>query len=453
MDALDRKVLTATASLLKRWVNEEVLPANQRTEAVLAINALELSAARNALDPAFLAGLRQREHDLAASLGGGTGGGSGIGGELATLFTTAPAVADSKDSARALREFLIGWYEPTDPLIEEGPAGIYRPFEAGEDPQANALIITADKMQAYLDRRFPDRGTIVASVDVLRGGYSKGTYIVHTGEAGQAGKFVVRQDRPGLPTGSSVVGEYEALLQIFPDCPKAPEPLWAEADEAHFGAGVMAVGYRPGEPGRVFPEEPERRRKWALSTAQVIGSLHAIRPDEPGDVSIFMRQTLAGFRARIARSEHSPHPGLAFGMAWLEQHLGDLASRPVCRTHGDLAFHNILMDGDEVSAALDWEFTQFSDPVEDLSYIRPFIVQLGFWDEFMAEYGAMTGLGWDDKAARWFAVFTAVRIVVCNHDILDLLLTTDLNDVALIVAGAKLLQKFEIGLLDAILQD
>lgn len=58
-----------------------------------------------------------------------------------------------------------------------------------------------------------------------------------------------------------------------------------------------------------------------------------------------------------------------------------------------------------------------------------------------------------DTAARWFSVFTAVRIVVCNHDILDLLLTTDLNDVALIVTGAKLLQKFEIGMLDAILSD
>lgn len=453
MDALDRKVLTATAGLLKRWVNEEVLPANQRTEAVLAINALELSAARSALDPTFLATLRQREHDLATRLGGGVKQDMQIGEELATLFTASPALADNKDGAQALRDFLIAWYEPTDPLIEEGPAGIYRPFEAGEDPQANALIITAEKMQTYLDRRFPERKTKVAGVDVLRGGYSKGTYIVHTVEAGQAGKFVVRQDRPGLPTGSSVVGEYEALLEIFPHCPKAPEPLWAEADESHFGAGVMAVGYRPGEPGRVFPDEPERRRKWALSTAQVIGSLHSIRPEKPGDVSTFMRQTLAGFRTRIARSEHSPHPGLAFGMAWLEQHLGDLAGRPVCRTHGDLAYHNILMDGDEVSAALDWEFTQFSDPVEDLSYIRPFIVQLGYWDEFMAEYTGMTGLGWDEKAARWFAVFTAVRIVVCNHDILNLILTTELNDVALIVAGAKLLQKFEIGLLDSILQD
>jgi aminoglycoside phosphotransferase (APT) family kinase protein len=453
MDPLDRKVLTATASLLKRWVNEEVLPANQRTEAVLAINALELSAARNALDPAFVAALRQREHDLAARLGGRIIDGGTIGSELSSLFATSPQVADNKANAQALRDFLIAWYEPTDPLIEEGPAGIYRPFEAGEDPQANALIITRERMQAYLDRRFPESGTKVAAVEVLRGGYSKGTYIVHTETAGQSGKFVVRQDRPGLPTGSSVVGEYEALLQIFPHCPKAPEPLWAEADECHFGAGVMAVGYRPGEPGRVFPDEPERRRKWAMSTARVIGALHSIRPETPGDVRQFMRETLDSFRARIARAEHAPHPGLAFGMAWLEQHLDDLAGRPACRTHGDLAFHNILMDGDEVSAALDWEFTQFSDPVEDLSYIRPFIVQLGYWDEFMTEYAGMTGFAWDEKAARWFAVFTAVRIVVCNHDILDLLLTTDLNDVALIVAGAKLLQKFEIGLLDAILQD
>lgn len=462
MDALDRKVLDATSGLLKRWVLDGTVPEDQKTEAVLAITALEYSLARNRLEPAVGERLAMLEGDLAARLRGKLGlaaqagdGDGQTGAELASAIDDGARGqwldrAAERQAAQDLRAFLVAWYEPTDPEIREGTLPIYRPFTVEEDPRAKALIITREKLQAYLDRRFPERGMIVTKVDALLGGYSKSTYIVQVEEDGQPGRFVIRQDRPGLPTGSSVVGEFAALKEIHAAGVKVPEPLWAEADTGPFGAGIMATGFRAGTPGRVFPQEPERRRQWTRSTAQLIGSLHNIRPDAPGDVRAFMRETLADFRERHRRVERTPHPGIAFGLAWLEQHLDDLAGRPVCRTHGDLAFHNILMEGDEVAAALDWEFTQFSDPVEDLSYIRPFIVELGFWDEFMAEYTALTGFTYDEKATRWFAVFNGVRIALCNLTILNLVLTSNLTDIPLIVAGAKLLQKFEIQLLDSI---
>ena len=460
MDDLDRKVANATSSLLKRWIVDGILPESVRTEAVLAVTALEYALARDALDPGFRADLRAAEARLAGQLRAQLGvpetvARDGVGGELAAAIDAGAAGAWLDPAAEAqaasdLRAFLVAWYEPTDPEIREGTLPIYRPFTVTEDPQAKALVITREKLQPYLDRRFPDRGIKVVKVDALLGGYSKSTYIVDIEEGGRPSRFVIRQDRPGLPTGSSVVGEFATLVDIHAAGVKVPEPLWAEADTAPFGAGIMAVGYRKGAPGRVFPQAPERRRTWVSNTAKLIGSLHSIRPEKQGDVRVFMRETLDRFRETHRRVERSPHPGIAFGLAWLEQHLDDLAGRPVCRTHGDLAYHNILMDGDEIVAALDWEFTQFSDPVEDLSYIKPFIVELGFWDEFMAEYSGITGFTYDEKATRWFAVFNGVRIAICNLTILDLVLTSNLTDIPLIVAGAKLLQKFEIQLLDSI---
>jgi aminoglycoside phosphotransferase (APT) family kinase protein len=428
--AIETKLMEATAGLLKRWVRDGALPVNQQTEAVMAVMALEQALAKRALPDDCGARLKASEQ-LAQAI---ECGGADLG----------------DDAAKRLRAFLVDWYQPTDPEIDEGIRPIFRPFTVADDAGESPLLITASKLGAYLEHRFPERALQVERVDVLRGGYSKGTYIVTAREGGGEARFVLRQDKPGLPTGSSVADEYAALLTIHPRCPLAPQPLWLEDDAAVFGAAVMAVDLREGEPGRVLPTEPVRRRKWASSTAQLFGSLHSIRPEGERSLVDFMGETLRDYRAWHSRVEHSPHPGLAFGIAWLEAHLSDLDGRPVCRTHGDLAYHNILMKDDEVSAALDWEFTHFSDPVEDLSYMHPFIEEMGEWDAFMAEYTAITGFAYDEVAARWFGVFSCVRVALCNLTILHLLLTSDLNDVALIVAGAKLLQKWEIELLDRI---
>lgn len=460
---LDTKLMQATAGLLKRWVRDGALPANQQTEAAMAVMALDQALARRHLPPTFAPALAEREAQVEAGLRGlfkldgqASAASAAVGTRLAAAIEEAAGKgalrADNEaQSAALLRRFLVEWYEPTDPEIEEGIRPIFRPFTvSAEEP--DPLVITADRLQAWCDRRFPERNLRIDKVDILRGGYSKGTYIVSATEEGQAIRFVLRQDKPGLPTGSSVAGEFAALETIFPRCPLAPRPLWVEADPAVFGAAVMAVDFREGEPGRVLPTEPDRRRSWALETAGLFGSLHSIRPDQPGDVRPFMAQTLDRFRQWHRRAEHGAHPGIAFGLAWLEAHLDDLAGRPVCRTHGDLAYHNILMKDDKVVAALDWEFTQFSDPVEDLAYIRPFLAEMGEWEAFLAEWQAITGLAWDDRAARWFKVFGSVRITLCNLSILHLLLTSELNDIALLVAGAKLLQKWEIDLLDAVIQ-
>lgn len=427
---IESKLMEATAGLLKRWVHDGALPANQQTEAVMAVMALEQALAKRALPDDAGATLKASE-ELAQSIEG-------------------PNAELDEDAARRLRAFLVDWYQPTDPEIDEGIRPIFRPFAVAEDEGASPLVITASKLETYLQTRFPERAVRVQQVDVLRGGYSKGTYIVTAMEGSGQTRFVLRQDKPGLPTGSSVADEFAALLTIHPRCPLAPEPLWLEADAALFGAAVMAVDLREGEPGRLLPTEPERRRKWALSTARLFGSLHSIQPEGEGSLVAFMAETLREYRAWHKRVEHSPHPGIAFGLAWLQANLGLLEGRPVCRTHGDLAYHNILMKDNEVSAALDWEFTHFSDPVEDLSYMRPFIDEMGEWQSFMAEYTAITGFSYDEAVARWFGVFSCVRVALCNLTILHLLLTSELNDVALIVAGAKLLQKWEIELLDRI---
>ena len=86
-------------------------------------------------------------------------------------------------------------------------------------------------------------------------------------------------------------------------------------------------------------------------------------------------------------------------MAWLRSHLDLLAGRPACRIHGDVGFHNILMNGDEIGALLDWEFSHISDPIEDLVYIKPFLDQISGWDDFLKVYQDASGFTFEADAA------------------------------------------------------
>jgi aminoglycoside phosphotransferase (APT) family kinase protein len=154
----------------------------------------------------------------------------------------------------------------------------------------------------------------------------------------------------------------------------------------------------------------------------------------------------------MLRLEREPHPGAELALRWLRQHLDDLKGRPACRTHGDLAFHNVLMHEDRVSAALDWEFTHYSDPLEDLVYVQPFIAELGLWDAFLERYIAGTGHSYDAAAAKLMRVFVLMRIIICNIGVLSTAMMPNVHDMPLFVAGGPLRHKFEIATLDALIE-
>ena len=54
--------------------------------------------------------------------------------------------------------------------------------------------------------------------------------------------------------------------------------------------------------------------------------------------------------------------------------------------HGDYNFHNLLFDGDRLSAVLDWELSHVGHPAEDLGYIKQTAEQSVAWEDFMAAY-------------------------------------------------------------------
>jgi aminoglycoside phosphotransferase (APT) family kinase protein len=477
MDDVARKVIISTRAFLERLTQSEALTPDQLTEAHMAVTALGYQLARDNYDPATLDHVRNAEQALSADLGEVLGKGSpspvkrnwaqrwtaGVGADLTAVVADAQSESGGRrldpdterDVAQRLRDFLVAYHEPIDPAVSAGTKTTYQGGRGDkqEEAAAKAIYITAQLLQDYLRGRFPEHAsTIVSEVKRLMGGYSKETYIVKLQTAEGDTTLVIRKDGYGLPTGSSVANEYSVLQEVHAAGVPVPRPLWLEADTSHFGAAYMAVGFAKVEKAHHnVPEDQASNLGRANSLARTVAKLHRSTGKPDIDVRDVIRADIADLQRRVEEREREPHPGLAFGLAWLIDHLGDLEGRPACRIHGDVGFHNILMKGDEILALLDWEFSHFSDPVEDLVYVKPFLDQIDAWDTFLEVYEAESGFRFDDRAARYFNVWKEARNLVACLGSLNSLLLPEVKDVALSVAGTIFIPKYEIAVLDSII--
>jgi aminoglycoside phosphotransferase (APT) family kinase protein len=479
MDEITRKVLLSTQAFLERLAQSDALTPHQLTEAQMAATAIGYQLAQSSYDDGLLHQLRREEHALSEELNTLLGRSARavltrqaqpqwdgkVGAELTAVLQggqseTGGRKLDAQTEvslALRLRDFLVSYHEHADPAISAGTSNAYqggREAPQRKAEETGAIYITAGPLQDYLRDRFGEhRETKVLDVRRLMGGFSKETYIVQLDAGHGQQTIVIRKDGFGLPTGSSVVSEYAVLQEVRDAGAAAMTPLWLESDPAYFGAAFMAVAFVEGEPAAtIVPTDSNTRLKWATNLAGILAALHRSTVRKDTDVRAVVRAEIAELQKRIEERERHPHPGVAFGMTWMIDHLDDLAGRPACRVHGDIGYHNMLMRDDRLAALLDWEFSHYSDPVEDLIYIKPFIDQIEAWPQFLEIYEGESGFHFDAKAARFFDVWKNVRNAVACMGSLNSLLLPGVKDVPLSVAGTLYIPKFEIETLQSIIK-
>jgi len=96
-------------------------------------------------------------------------------------------------------------------------------------------------------------------------------------------------------------------------------------------------------------------------------------------------------------------------IAWLRANTA-LAGDALSLIHNDFGFHNTLVEGDRLTAVLDWELARIGHPAGDLGYIKHFVPKAVPWDEFIAYYVAAGGAFIPDETIRFHAVWNAVRL-------------------------------------------
>lgn len=477
MDDIEAKVLISTKDFLERLVALGTLEGDALTEAHMAVTALGYQVARGRYDQNVLGQVREGESLLADKLGTllhvdrpaaskrswQDMWDAGVGAELTGIIEASDLERGTQDVtdatqnqiAKDLRDFLVSYHEPMDPVISAGTGSTYQGGrgDSRKDKEQAEIYITAEALERYLRERFPEHAqTRVVNVKRLMGGYSKETYIIQLEQSDGPKTIVIRKDGYGLPTGSSVASEYDVFQEVYDLGLPVPQPLWLETDHRHFSASYMAVDFRPGVAAHLnVPKDDDTRALWVRNLAEVLAKLHTATAKPQANIREIISADLDDLQLRIDDRERAPHPGIAFGMAWLRSHLDLLEGRPACRIHGDIGFHNILMDGNEILALLDWEYSHLSDPIEDLVYVKPFLDQLDGWADFLPTYEAASGFTFDAKAARYFSVWKEVRNTVACLGSLNSLLLPQVKDVALSVAGTIYIPKYEIAILDAII--
>lgn len=462
MDDISRKVLQTIHGALDRLTRAENLTPDQLTEVFMASTALGYQIAR--MD--YPADTEKQVTAAEADLAGAATATAARPRHAADDWNTMPGarlcaaieagmIGDDPATLQRIRDLLVTYHLPMDPVIDAGTRATYaggRGDARATKEESAPVELTADLLQDWL-RRNGHSGpeATVESLKRLMGGYSKATYIARIANGGSEQSVVIRKDSPGLPTGSSVVSEFPVLGEMTAMGVPAPPPLWIEPDAALCGGAFMGVGFATGKPAnQIVPTDPDVCRQWAQSTADVLARLHSGTALPQTDVREPIAAEIDGLERRMLERERAPHPGLLVGLRWLRSNIDRLAGRPACRIHGDVGFHNMLMDGGRITALLDWEFSRIGDPVEDLASIKPFMDQLGQWDSFYATYQNGGGFTVDDRAESYFTVWQETRNMVACLGSLNSLMMPGVFEVPLTVAGTIYIPKYEIAIFDAI---
>jgi aminoglycoside phosphotransferase (APT) family kinase protein len=179
----------------------------------------------------------------------------------------------------------------------------------------------------------------------------------------------------GVPWSNGRLEEFAILKAAFAAGVTVPEPLFATSDPNVFGkpffvmrrvAGTALAPRITRDKGLdpVLPGLAER-------LGRELARIHAIRPPRR-DLAFLPHPDATGPIRRIAAfrgyldENPLPRPVLEWGMRWLAEHVPPPAPPVLC--HRDFRTGNYMLDGAELTGILDWEFSGWGDPDEDIGW-------------------------------------------------------------------------------------
>ncbi len=282
--------------------------------------------------------------------------------------------------------------------------------EAGQSGPPEDDPFTRERFEAYLRSRFPDWPNLsITQYTVLTGGFSKRTVLFDIeDDANGKRSLILRAEQPiSLPRFSDIVQEFHLAQYVVEAGLPTPAALWLETDLAHFGWAFAIVekaeglnyGWTMGRKANLTPALVD-------SIVDATANMHsiAIRHDDPRIQASHLAQWSQCRTVREATSRYvstymeglirqtgiDPSPELVRAMRWLQANVPDVSDPPVL-VHHDFGLNNMLLDGDRVSAILDWESAIVVDPAYDILVIQRELAEVLPMEEFLDRYRALTG--------------------------------------------------------------
>jgi aminoglycoside phosphotransferase (APT) family kinase protein len=308
-------------------------------------------------------------------------------------------------------------------------------LDAGSVAPAEASPFTRDAFQAYLEQKFPEwKNLKITSFVPLTGGFSKRTVLFETEDEinGRQSLILRAEQAVSLPRFSDIIQEFHLIKFAVDSGLPTPDALWLEADLAHFGKPFVVMEVAQGSNygwtmGQKLPASDELLQ----SIIDALCALHtaAIRPDDPRIARSHLAEwtpfTSVRENSRYYVTEYMPKlirqtgivptPELVRALNWLKDNVPDVSDPPVL-VHLDFGLNNILIDGDRVSAILDWESARLGDPCDDILVMQRELADYLSMEEFLERYQAGTGrtISAYNMAYAMVAAFAMYMIVYLN---------------------------------------
>ena len=299
-----------------------------------------------------------------------------------------------------------------------------------EHPDADAVTsstrcsLSREQLTAYLRRTLPASPELmVTTTEVIPGGRSKETILVSlTGTTELPAEIIVRKDRPVGILQTRAADEFSTLQAVYAHGGvPVPQPFFAD----ELGAGTLLVmervnGHKAGE---YFPDlaaPTEHRHALGEQLAAALAHLHGVPLETLGRSSLDVNTAVTestvtaaveGMCARIGELSGPPIAAVPLARQWLLDHVTDVVpSGALHLLQGDVGLHNMLVDGDRVTALVDWEAATVGPPARELAAAWPAATALMGWGEFVDAYRAAGGPpeATNERAVAYYRVFFAL---------------------------------------------
>ena len=268
--------------------------------------------------------------------------------------------------------------------------------------------------------------TAVDNLRALTGGASRTTWAFESVTGGHRRSLILRT---GPPDEVHAGMELEAWAQGAAAAAGAPVPhiLVAADSTAALGNPFLICNEIKGE---TIVRRIQRQLDGAdgdagrahllVQCAQALAAIHRAEADGPGlteeDQLDEWRQRLDAMNDTTAIFE--------WGFRWLAAHRP--APSPIVLVHGDFRMGNLIIDGSDLAAVLDWELVHVGHAYEDLAWfcIRAWRFGappshgaggLGSIESFLIAYEKASGTTVDRVAFHWWLVLATLRWgVICR---------------------------------------
>lgn len=240
-----------------------------------------------------------------------------------------------------------------------------------------------EALSAWMAHAASARHVQIVSLNKLSGGAIQENWAVQAevdGGAHAGTLHVVLRTNAGSQVSSSHgrADEFALFTAAHKAGVTVPEPLWLCANAAVIGSPFfvmkrilgVATGHRIVKDLTLAVDRPALTRRLGTELAR----LQTVSLNEPG-LSFLGPVGLDAPLAALQRvrlqieGQALPRPALLWAMEWLEARRHTLPYQKQVLRHGDFRTGNYMVDADGLTGVLDWEFSGWGDPLEDIGWL------------------------------------------------------------------------------------